>query len=46
LPLYDRLKGSRGGAVATPGVEVYEINFCHKCFISTSYACHTRAVKG
>jgi hypothetical protein len=31
--------------MASTGVEVDEINICHKCFIAASHPCYTRALK-
>ena len=48
--LFDHsLKRGRGGAMASAGVKIDELdtfhNFSHKCFIAASYGCHTMGLK-
>jgi len=38
----DGFQRGRGSAMASTGVEVDEINICHKCFIAVSHPCYTR----
>ena len=40
----DGLKRRRGSAMASAGIEINKINFCHKCLFAASPACNSARI--